>query len=41
MLVGKNFTPDEVTSPKLVGAVTKVITDVKPLTNWLDANVWG
>jgi uncharacterized protein (TIGR02453 family) len=40
VLVGKNFTPAEVTSPKLVVAVTKVITDVKPLTNWLDANVW-
>jgi uncharacterized protein (TIGR02453 family) len=40
VLVGKNFTPAEVTSPKLVAAVTKVITDVKPLTNWLDANVW-
>jgi uncharacterized protein (TIGR02453 family) len=40
VLVGKNFEPREVTSPKLTAAVIKVITDVKPLTSWLDANVW-
>jgi len=40
VLAGKTFTPSEVSSPKLVAAVTKAITDIKPLTSWLDANVW-
>jgi uncharacterized protein (TIGR02453 family) len=40
VLVGKNFAPKEITTSKLVAAVTKVITDVKPFTGWLDANVW-
>jgi uncharacterized protein (TIGR02453 family) len=40
VLVGKNFAPSEINTAKLVAGVTKVITDVKPLTTWLDANVW-
>jgi uncharacterized protein (TIGR02453 family) len=41
VLVGKNFTPSEINTPKLVAAVNKVIADVKPVTTWLDANVWA
>jgi uncharacterized protein (TIGR02453 family) len=41
VLVGKNFDAGELNTPALVGKVTKVITDIKPLTNWLDANVWA
>jgi uncharacterized protein (TIGR02453 family) len=40
VLAGKTFTPKEVTSPKLLTGVIKVITDIKPITTWLDTNVW-
>ena len=40
VLVGRNFDPGEISSPKLPDRIAKVVTDVKPLTDWLAAHVW-
>ena len=41
VLVGKSLTPREVTTRQVVDRIKKVVADVKPLTDWLAANVHG
>lgn len=40
VLVGKTFAPSEIGTPKLVDKISKVVTDVRALSDWLTAHVY-